>query len=56
MSHAPVKKPDEEFDWIQLSEDLRDKHFETFPEKFWRKVKANPFVPIGKLQEGSIRI
>lgn len=50
MTAPKIQKPDEEFDWIQLSEELRDKHLETFQERFWRKVKSNPFVPFGKMK------
>lgn len=53
MSTTPTKiavDDAEEFDWIQLSKDLRDPTQEEFTDKFWRKVKSNPFVPIGMLQ------
>lgn len=49
MSTVPkAAAAEEEFDWIQLSMDLQDPNHEEFTEKLWRKIKANPFVPIGK--------
>ena len=37
-----------EFDWLQLHSEIRDQvHEETTQEKFMRKLKDNPFVPIG---------
>lgn len=50
MSNGPKPVADDEFDWIQLSLDLQDPNHEEFSEKFWRKVKSNPFVPIGMLR------
>lgn len=52
MTTTPTKTAadgTEEFDWIQLSMDLQDPGKEEFVDKFWRKVKSNPFVPIGML-------
>lgn len=37
-----------EFDWIQLSADLDPTVYETFIEKWSRKFKENPFVPVGE--------
>lgn len=37
-----------EFDWIQLSSDLDPTVYETFIEKWTRKFKENPFVPVGE--------
>jgi len=37
-----------EFDWLQLHNEIQTQvHEETTQEKFMRKLKDNPFVPIG---------
>jgi len=37
-----------EFDWLQLHSEIHAQvHEETTQEKFMRKLKDNPFVPIG---------
>ena len=37
-----------EFDWLQLHSEIHTHiHEETTQEKFMRKLKDNPFVPIG---------
>jgi|TergutCu122P1_1016479.scaffolds.fasta_scaffold1482682_2 cysteine synthase len=37
-----------EFDWLQLHNEIHTQvHEETTQEKFMRKLKDNPFVPIG---------
>jgi cysteine synthase len=37
-----------EFDWLQLHNEIHSQvHEETTQEKFMRKLKDNPFVPIG---------
>lgn len=38
----------EQFDWIQLSNDVQGTKHEGFSDKFIRKVMENPFVPLGK--------
>ncbi|KAJ4439215.1 hypothetical protein ANN_07334 [Periplaneta americana] len=38
-----------EFDWLQLHNEIHTTTDETTQEKFLRKVKENPFVPIGCL-------
>lgn len=47
---ASDKTPDssEQFDWIQLSNEVQGIKHEGFADKFTRKVMENPFVPIGK--------
>lgn len=50
MSEASKATVEEEFDWFQLSLELQDPNHEEFSEKLWRKVKSNPFVPIGVCQ------
>lgn len=49
-SKASDKTPDssEQFDWIQLSNDVQGTKHEGFADKFTRKVMENPFVPIGE--------
>lgn len=38
----------EEFDWIQLNKEVRgDLNQEPTKERMLRKIKENPFVPIG---------
>lgn len=51
MASANIEKVADEFDWIQLSTDMAIPN-EGFAEKFVRKVKENPFVPIGKIYYG----
>lgn len=43
-------KPEEiEFDWVKLQEDMAKVMLvETATQKFVRKVKENPLVPVGK--------
>ncbi|KAK9879112.1 hypothetical protein WA026_003955 [Henosepilachna vigintioctopunctata] len=36
-----------QFDWVQLRKDMGTKVVETQSEKFIRKLKENPLVPIG---------
>lgn len=37
-----------QFDWIQMHNELdKSAHIETQKEKLIRKIKENPFVPIG---------
>lgn len=46
---APEKTEIQEFDWIQLHNDLNASTvMETNKEKMIRKIKENPFVPLGK--------
>lgn len=42
-------KTDDQFDWIQLHKDVRAiaAEEETTKERMLRKIKENPFVPIG---------
>lgn len=49
--NAPQPSEEEvEFDWVQLHQDMEKlMKTETAAEKFLRKFKANPLVPIGKL-------
>lgn len=42
------KEREPEFDWIQLQSEIQTSD-ETTQEKFFRKIKENPFVPIGCL-------
>lgn len=45
---AISKDDDLEFDWIQLHKDVRQgQPDETTKERMLRKIKENPFVPIG---------
>lgn len=45
---AETKDEEEQFDWIQLHNDVRaGLDQETTKEKMLRKIKENPFVPIG---------
>lgn len=37
-----------ELEWIQLKKDFDAEHGETAREKMTRKIKDNPFVPLGK--------
>lgn len=37
-----------EFDWITLHNEMEGHHLETTKEKMIRKIKENPFVPLGK--------
>ncbi|KAK9890664.1 hypothetical protein WA026_012021 [Henosepilachna vigintioctopunctata] len=46
----PEKQEDvdlSQFDWVQLRKDMGTKVVETQSEKFIRKLKENPLVPIG---------
>ncbi|KAI4461344.1 hypoxia-inducbile hig1 -related [Holotrichia oblita] len=47
MEKQNVEVP--EFDWITLNTDLEGYHMETTKEKMIRKIKENPFVPLGCL-------
>lgn len=42
-------KNEPELDWIQLRKDFGSIHAETTREKMDRKLRENPFVPIGLL-------
>lgn len=37
-----------ELEWIQMRKDFSEDQIETSREKFLRKFKQNPLVPIGK--------
>lgn len=58
LSKVKMSKAEEdfsEFDWIQLNKDVRDgMSQETTKERMIRKIKSNPFVPIGKLGYGNV--
>jgi hypothetical protein len=42
------REKEPEFDWLQLHSEIHAQvHEETTQEKFMRKLKDNPFVPIG---------
>lgn len=43
---------EEEFDWVQFKKDYAVTRVETQKEKFVRKFKENPMVPIGKVYTG----
>lgn len=38
----------DEFDWIKLRQDYENNNIETTKDKFVRKLKEQPLVPIGK--------
>lgn len=48
MTATKIENVTEDFDWIQLSKDIKISN-ETFIEKLTRKVAENPFVPVGKI-------
>lgn len=39
----------QELEWIQMRKDFNEDKIETSREKFMRKFKQNPLVPIGEL-------
>lgn len=48
MSGLPKQETEPEFDWLQLHDAIHAQHpDESTQDKFLRKVKENPFVPIG---------
>ncbi|PNF26301.1 HIG1 domain family member 2A, mitochondrial [Cryptotermes secundus] len=50
MSELPKQEKEPEFDWLVLHDEIHAQHpDESTQDKFLRKVKENPFVPIGCL-------
>lgn len=51
VEHAGTSQ--ETFDWLQIKKEIGStadtENTESGQEKLWRKVKENPFVPIGKI-------
>jgi hypothetical protein len=48
MSGMPNREKEPKFDWLQLHDEIHTQHSdESAQDKFVRKVKENPFVPIG---------
>lgn len=47
MVAPKIENVPDEFDWIQLSDEINPK-YETIGQKFARKALENPFVPIGE--------
>jgi hypothetical protein len=47
--HSPSESEKEpEFDWLQLRDEIRNQDSDgSSQDKFLRKVKENPFVPLG---------
>lgn len=44
-----MEQPNEaQLEWIQMRKDFNEDHNETAREKFMRKFKQNPLVPIGE--------
>ncbi|XP_045475598.1 HIG1 domain family member 2A, mitochondrial [Harmonia axyridis] len=49
MSTKPDEFDGSEFDWIQIRKDYSDQPTLTQTEKFMKKLKENPFVPVGAI-------
>ncbi|XP_063231253.1 HIG1 domain family member 2A, mitochondrial [Bacillus rossius redtenbacheri] len=47
MSSKTHENGEQDIDWVQLRKDMDSIRVETIQEKFERKFKENPFVPIG---------
>ncbi|KAJ8876202.1 hypothetical protein PR048_024112 [Dryococelus australis] len=47
LINASTDGKQEEFDWVQLRKDMDSIRVESTQEKFARKFKENPFVPVG---------
>lgn len=47
MAQSDTAAVQQELEWIQLKKDFGTTEIETGSDKFLRKFKQNPFVPIG---------
>lgn len=52
MAQPQVDESD--LEWIQLRKNLENDHVETIMEKFNRKFKQNPLIPIGEKMRGTL--
>lgn len=43
----PTETEEDQFDWVQFKKDFAVSHEESKKEKLFRKIAANPLVPIG---------